>query len=212
MGDPFGATILPGVWGHNPRHHDHPAYSPTPKKHPDQTVPPPCSFLRRSVSGPDPYPKSSSGSSANPLHDSCFNRVIFETGHFNQEKTVQFSGPVPVAKNRQSQRPSGNPLGPGGPLWPKNNRVSRVPRKRPVFSRKCGEMPSWYGRCGAERCSGQGGDSSCLFLPVGGGGVPLSSGGLRRLRRNGSPERTLSCRQMTRQPAYLQVIWDIRTS
>jgi hypothetical protein len=64
--------------------------------------------------------ETSSGNGANPLHDYCYNPVFWEKGRFNQEKTVQFSGPVLVAKNRQSDCPSGNPPWPGAPLWSKN--------------------------------------------------------------------------------------------
>jgi len=139
--------LLTGVWGHHPPSSGSPHIPTYPRNQPERTVPPPRSFLRRSVSGPDPGPGSSSGSGANPLHNSCFNRAIFETGHFNQEKTVQFSGPVPVAKNRPSTRSSGNPPGSAAPLWPKNNRGSRVPVKGRLFSRKRREMPA--GREGA---------------------------------------------------------------
>jgi hypothetical protein len=106
-----------------------------PRKQPDQPVPPPRSFLRRRVSRPDPGPGSSSGNGANPLHDFCFNQVIFETGRFKQEKTGQFSGPAPVAKNRLS---AGHPGTCPGPEPRYGRKIKGVPYRGKMtrFSRK----------------------------------------------------------------------------
>jgi hypothetical protein len=44
-------------------------------------------------------PEGSSGNGANPLHDFCFKSLFFETGHFKEEKTGQFSR-VPLTVKR----------------------------------------------------------------------------------------------------------------
>jgi hypothetical protein len=61
-------------------------------------------FPDERVAGSDSGPGSSSGNGANPLHDYPFNRVFFETGRFNREKTVQFNRVPLSVKNRLTSK------------------------------------------------------------------------------------------------------------
>jgi len=102
-----------------------------------RTVSLPCSILRRSVLRQDPAPEISSGSGANARQNSSYKRVFWQKHDFKSEKTVQFSGFVRTAKNRQSCRLSGNPARPGGPLRPKLKGGPVRGWKKQVFSKKC---------------------------------------------------------------------------
>ena len=102
-----------------------------------RTVSLPCSILRRRVLWQDPAPEISSGSGANARQYSSFKSVFWQNLHFKREKTVQFSGLIRTAKNRQSCRLSGNPARPGGPLRPKFKGGPARGWKKQVFSRKC---------------------------------------------------------------------------
>jgi hypothetical protein len=65
-------------------------------------------------------PEGSSGNGANPIHDYPFNQVFFETGCFNQEKTVQFSRVLLTVKRGRINWSCGTPGWTGMTIWQEN--------------------------------------------------------------------------------------------
>ena len=78
-------------------------------------------------------PEVSSGTGANPLHDSLFKPVFLETGRFNREKTVQFSRVLFSVKKGTINWSCGTLEWPGMTLWPKNKGGSLTGKSGPVF-------------------------------------------------------------------------------
>ena len=79
----------------------------------------PGSVLRRRVFIMDPCPERSSGNGANPLHEFSFNRLFLQSGRFKQEKTVQFSRVLFIAKKGTINWSCGALKRPGTHLLPK---------------------------------------------------------------------------------------------
>ena len=104
--------------------------------------------------------EGSSGNGANPLHDFCFKSLFFETGHFKQEKTGQFSR-VPLTVKMGRINWSCGTLGmPGGGITAEKYRGFLIGKTRPGFSGKMlGDLPFlcfWQAREGIQMvgCSG----------------------------------------------------------
>jgi len=90
------------------------------KDSPGRTYSPVGSHLRRRLFWMNQRPERSSGSGANARQNSLYKSLFPQNDCFNQEKTVQFSRVLFIAKNGRISRSSGISGRPGGAIWPKN--------------------------------------------------------------------------------------------